>query len=126
MAQEIGESREKLGWDVVRMVEEFAEKVESDGRPFYVVYAAKEDKATSNRLGRGVFRQAIKAYYSRPPAMLGILVWYVDKVKGECRFVPDLSAPPDVPVDERLLSNKASDFSERVADKGSKLNVLVS
>lgn len=126
MAQEIGESREAWGKDVVKLVAEFAHNMSGEDRPFYVVYACKEDRGMSNKLGRHVFKQAIKAYYTRPAALLGILVWYVNHLTGEFRFVPELSAPPDVPLNESLLSDKASDVSERVANQGSKLNVLVS
>jgi len=126
MAQEIGESREKWGQDVMKMAEDFASHMKSEVRPFYIVYACKEDRGMSNKLGRPVFKQAMKAYYSRPPAMLGILVWYVNHREGEFIFIPELSSPYDVPLDPSLLSDKASDVSERVASQGAKLNVLVS
>ena len=126
MAQEIGESREKWGWDVMQMAEDFANNTKSEVRPFYIVYACKEDKGMSKKMGRSTFKQAMKAYYDKPPAILGILVWYVNHPKGEFRFLPELSSPMDVPLDERLLSEKASDVSDRVASQGAKLNVLVS
>ncbi len=126
MAQEIGESREKWGWDVMKMAEDFANNMKKEVRPFYIVYACKEDKGLSNRTGRFVFKQAMKAYYDKPPAMLGILVWYVNHPLGEFKFMPELSAPPDIPLDPNLLSDKASDASDRVAEQGAKLNVLVS
>lgn len=125
MAQTIGESRETWGWDVMRMAEDFANNTKSTD-PFYIVYACKEDKGMSNHLGRTAFKQAMKAYPMKPPAMLGILVWYVDHSKGEFRFCPELSAPHDVPLDPSLLSDKASDASERVMAQGEKLKALVS
>lgn len=121
MAQEIGESREAWGANVMKMAEDYAEKLKSRKEPFYIVYACKPD--TSNR---GVFRQAMKAYADKPPAMLGILVWYVNHSAGEFRFCPELSAPPDIPLDPGLLSTQASDMSDRVAGQGQKLQVLVS
>jgi hypothetical protein len=126
VAQEIGESREAWGWDVMRMAEDFANQMSSEDRPFYIIYAAKEDRGMSNLLGHGAFKQAFKAYFGEPPAMLGILVWYVNHRNGEFRFCPELSAPPDVPIDPSLLSDKTSDVSERVADQGKKLKVLLS
>lgn len=126
MANEIGECREAWGKDVWAMAENFANNMKNEMRPFYIVYACKEDKGMSNRLGTPAFKQFIKAYFERPPAILGILVWFVDNSKGEFRFVPELSAPYDVPVDPSLLSDKASDASDRVAAQGEKLNVLVS
>jgi hypothetical protein len=125
MAQEIGESREAWGWNVMKMAEDFANKTKQQ-EPFYIVYAAKADRGMSNRLGRPAFKQSMKAYNKKPPAMLGILVWYVDHSKGEFRFVPELSAPPDIPLDPKLLSDKASDASDRVAAQGEKLNALIS
>ena len=126
MVQEIGESREAWGRNVMQMAEDFAENMKHERDPFYIVYACKEDKGMSSRLGRAAYKQAIRAYKSKPPAILGILVWYVNHTTGEFRFVPELSAPPDVPLDPSLLSDKASDASERVAAQGEKLKALVS
>jgi hypothetical protein len=126
MPIEIGEAREEWGKDVVKLVENFANAMKNEVKPFYIVYACKEDRHASAKLGKSVFRQTIKAYHSRPTAMLGILVWFVNHPLGEFRFIPELSAPWDVPLDPTLLSDKASDASERVAAQGSKLNVLVS
>lgn len=121
MATEIGEAREAWGRDVVQMVEDYANSMKKEVKPFYIVYACKKDLNNP-----GVFRQTMKAYHARPPAMLGILVWYVNHPLGEFRFVPELSAPPDVPLDERLLSDKASDASDRVMAQGKQLNALIS
>ncbi len=126
MAQEIGESRTAWGTDVMKMAEDFANRMSGDVNPFYIVYCCKEDKGASQRLGRPAFRQSMTAYRERPAAILGILVWYVNHPKGEFRFVPELSAPFDVPLDPRLLSDQACDASERVAFQGEKLRALVS
>ncbi len=121
MVQEIGESREAWGWNVVRMVEDFANNMKSEEKPFYIVYACKPH-ATK----KGWFMQGIKAYFAKPQPILGILVWYVNNKTGEFRFEHELSAPPDIPLDPKLLSDKVSDTSDRVANQGQKLNVLVS
>lgn len=121
MAQEIGESREKWGWDVWHMAEDFANNMKSEVRPFYIVYAAKPDRSNPS-----IFRQTMKAYYQRPPAMLGILVWYVNHPLGEFRFIPELSAPADVPLNPELLSEKAEDALPSVMEKGNKMGVLLS
>lgn len=121
MAQEIGESREKWGLDVCRMAEQFANNMKKEVKPFYIVYACKQDLHNPH-----VFRQTMKAYKHRPKPILGILVWYVNHSLGEFRFIPELSAPPDIPLDPSLLSDKASDASDRVMAQGQKLNVLVS
>ncbi len=126
MAQEIGESREKWGWDVMKMAEDFANNMKSEVKPFYIVYACKMDPHRSKAMGRGVYKQAMKAYYTRPAPMLGILVWYVNHPLGEFRFCSELSAPPDVPVDPSLLSEKAEDALPTVMEKGKDLKVLVS
>lgn len=126
MAIEIGEVREKWGRDVWNMAEDFASNIKSDVKPFYIVYMCKEDKGATMRNGVPVFKQTMKAYYGKPPAMLGILVWYVNKRSGEFRFCHELSAPYDIPLDPSLLSDKASDASERVMEQGEKLQALVS
>lgn len=126
MAQEIGESRDVWGWNVMKMAEDFANNMKKETRPFYIAYCAKLDPHESKRLGRGAYRQAIKAYFKRPALMLGILVWYVNHKTGEFRFCPELSAPPDVPVDPSLLGEKAEDALPSVMEKGKELNVLVS
>lgn len=126
MTQTIEDARSAWGWDVWRKAEDFANNMKKETRPFYIVYSAKQDKAQSEKLGTGVYRQAFKAYFGKPPAMLGILVWYVDNEKGTFEFKPELSAPHDVPLDPSLLSDKASDASGRVMEQGKKLKALVS
>jgi hypothetical protein len=121
MTQTIGEAREEWGLKVWQMVEDFAENMKKEQKPFYIVYAAKPDTTY-----KGCFRQAIKAYYHKPPKLLGILVWYVDNAKGIFEFSSKLSAPPDIPVDPELLSEKPQDASERVMEQGERLNVLLS
>ena len=121
MPTEIGEAREKWGKDVWELVENFANAMSKEVKPFYIVYACKPDPTYN-----AAFRQTIKAYYRRPVPLIGILVWYVNHPLGEFRFIPELSAPPDVPLDPRLLSDKASDASASISVQGEKLNVLVS
>jgi|WetSurMetagenome_2_1015567.scaffolds.fasta_scaffold255005_2 hypothetical protein len=121
MAQEIGESRDAWGRDVMAKAEEFANGLKNDTKPFYIVFAAKQDKAYP-----GLYRQAFRFYRQRPPKMLGILVWYCDHSKSEFRFVPELSMPPDVPVDPNLLSTKREDELPSVMEKGKEMNVLLS
>lgn len=119
--QEIGESREAWGRDVWEGAQKFAESMRSEERPFYIVFAAKPD------VGRpGTFRQAFKAYYHRPAPLLGILVWFVDHRQAKFEFLPELSSPPDIPLDQSLLSTRPEDFAPGIAARGKSLNVLVS
>lgn len=126
MSIELGEARERLGMDVLALVEDFVVNMKDEREPFYVVYACKEDRGMSQKLGTPAFKQAIRAYKERPPEILGILVWYVDNSRGEVRFVPELSAPYDIPLDPELLSDKASDACGSIMEKGKKLNVILS
>lgn len=121
MVTEIGEARERWGEDVWKQAEDFANNMKSEKRPFYIVYCAKSDRGRQN-----TFVQTFKAYYARPPAILGILVWFVNNPLGVFEFVPELSSPPDIPLDPTLLSNKASDAFGSIAEKGKQLQVLVS
>lgn len=119
--QEIGESREQWGRDVWAQAEAFASNLKNDREPFYIVFAAKQDKYSP-----GAFRQSFRCYRQRPPKMLGILVWYVDNAKGEFRLVPELSIPPDVPLDETLLSKDSKDSSPELMEVGQKMGILLS
>lgn len=121
MAVEIGEAREKWGWDVWHQAEEYANNLSHETKPFYLVYAAKQDRQYS-----GVFRQGFRFYRRRPPKLLGILVWYCDHRHSLFKFVPELSLPPDVPVNPDLLSKKSSDELPSVMEKGREMNVLLS
>jgi len=123
MAQTLGESREVLALDVWKMAEDFAEGMKHEVKPFYIVYHAKILKQTVQ--GKHAIKQAMKAYYDRPPLMIGLLVWYVNHPMGEFRFIPELSSAPDVPVDPNLLSTKSEDQSARVMEQGEKLGVLL-
>lgn len=125
MAQELGETREKMAMDCWTQAEKFAENMKSETRPFYIVFFAKPDADIEGKGVKGI-RQAFKAYFARPVGVLGILVWYVDHSKSEFSFVPELSSPPDVHLDPRDLSGKSEDQLYGVMEKGKKLNVLVS
>lgn len=126
MPIEMQEARETWGKDVWNMAENFANNMKKEMRPFYIVYAAKQDKIASAKYGTGVYRQTMKAYFARPPKLMGLLIWYVDNKTGTFEFVPELSSPPDIPLDPSLLSNKASDASDRVAKQGKDMNAIVS
>jgi hypothetical protein len=116
---QMGEVREEMAFDCCAMAEEMASKIKSD-KPFYVVFHAKPDASING------IRQAFKAYYARPPKMIGVLVWYVNHPLGEFRFMPELSSPLDIPIDPSLLSDRSEDKFERVMEKGKELKVLVS
>jgi len=121
MAQEIGESREQWGWNVWHMAEDIANNLKSDKRPFYIVFAAKQDKSNP-----GAFRQGFHMYRDRPPKLIGILVWYVDHTQGIFELVPELSIPPDVPLDESLLSQDSKDSYATISEVGQQMGVILS
>lgn len=121
MAQEIGESRDAWGSDVWNKAEQFANTLKSDRKPFYVVFAAKQDKSQP-----GVFRQSFRFYRQKPPKIIGLLVWYVDHARGLFKFMPELSIPPDVPIDPELLSKDSKDASPDLMEVGQKMGILLS
>lgn len=123
--QEMGETRDSMAMDCWNAAVKFAENMKNEVKPFYIVYFAKPD-ANINGLGIKGIRQTFKAYYTRPANLLGLLVWYVNNPLGIFQFVPELSSPPDTPVDPSLLSTKSEDQSVRVMETGKNLNVLVS
>ena len=131
MTQTLGDTREDMAWAVWRKAEEIANDHKKEVKPFYIIYAAKPDPALKGAIVNGLvasggIRQTFRLSYERPPAMLGILVWYVDNAQGIFEFQPHLSAPHDVPVHPSLLSDRSEDQSTAVMEKGKKLNVLVS
>lgn len=121
MTQEMGETRDAMGYALINMVGEWVNNLKSETEPYYLVFAAKPDMHQSNAI-----RQAMKAYRKRPPQLLGVLVWYVDNTKGLVELVPELSSPPDIPLDPSLLSNKSEDALPSIMERGSKFQVIVS
>lgn len=121
MPLHIGEVREELGLETMKRVEDYANKHKKLSQPFYIVVCAKVD-----RLKNGQINATIQHYFERPPAMLGLLVWYVDSSRGILEFIPELSFPPDIPLDPALLSTKSSDCDATIAQKGENLKVLLS
>jgi len=117
VTQELGETSSAMSQNLLKMVEETARDTKKN-TPFYIVFHAKADKVAGNAI-----RQAIAVYDLVPKNFLGILVWYVDKLKGILEFKPDLSSPPDLPVDPSILTG---DFSPELATKGKRLHVLAS
>ncbi len=131
MVQELGETREALSLQCWELVSKFAEGMKREKKPFYIVYAAKQDPGLkganiNGTTAIGGIVQTVKAYYNRPPALLGILVWYVDNNLGIMDFIPELSSPPDIPLNPSMLSAKSEDQLISVMEKGKKMNVLVS
>ena len=131
MAQELGETREALSLQCWELVSSFAHGMRKEKKPFYIVYAAKNDPALQGAnldgsIAIGGIRQTVKAYYTRPPIILGVLVWFVDNNLGIMDFVPELSSPPDIPINPAMLSDKSEDQLIPVMEKGKKMKVLVS
>lgn len=118
MIYEMSEIREPMAQGCVDYVMDFINNMSHIKEPFYVVYHASVDRLNPNRIN-----QTVKAYHSKPPEMIGILVWYVDNKLGICDFRPDLSAPPDMPINPAFLSDDPQDLIVRVAEKGKRTNL---
>lgn len=131
MVQELGETRDAMAWDVWKKAETIASERKRDTKPFYIIYAAKPDPALAGanvrgQVAQGGIRQTFKLSYVRPPVILGQLVWFVNNPMGIFEFVPQLSSPPDIPLDPSLLSDRKEDQFSSVMEKGKNLNVIVS
>lgn len=131
MVQQLGETRDALGWATWNKAYSIANERKSEVKPFYIIYAAKPDPALQGAIVNGLvasggIREAWRLSHDRPPAVLGILVWYVDNALGLFQFVPELSSPPDVPLDPSMLSDRKEDQSVSLMEKGKKIKVLVS
>jgi len=119
MVQEIGETRNAMAQDLVTKVAKLADDMSNDKEPFYIVFHAKKHQFIDKAIVT-----ALKMYRFVPAGILGILVWYVDHSKGVFEFRPELSSPPDIPVNEALLSDKKEDFIPRIANQGKILQVV--
>ena len=131
MTQFLGETREAMAWACWNKAMEIANQRKSEVKPFYILYTAKPDPALTGAVvnglvAKGGIREAWRLSYIRPPALLGMLVWYVDNAQGIFEFQPDLSSPPDVPLDPSMLSDRKEDQLTSIMEKGKKMKVLVS
>lgn len=117
----MGDFRESLGRECMDRLEDYANNLPSTEFPCYIVICAKADR---NQAGH--INAAIQHYKERPPALVGILVWYADKDKGILDIVPELSLPPDVPLDPQHLSKDPKDSFKSIAEVGEKMGVLLS
>ena len=121
MPMTIHEAREDWGKDVWAKAEDIANNLKNDKEPFYIVFAAKQDRSKPD-----LYRQAFRMYRQKPPKLIGVLVWYVDNTKGVFRLESDLSIPPDVPIDAALLSEDRKDASSALMEVGERMGVLLS
>lgn len=121
MVQELGETRDAMAAGCMKYVEDYVSKMKHETEPYYLVYCARE-----NNMNLGEIRQTIKAYRQKPPALIGVLVWYVDNKLGLMEFRPDLSAPWDIPSNPETLSDKSEDKFIRVMERGQQLKILTS
>jgi len=130
MVQELGETRDAMALATWNKAIEIANEHRLD-KPYYIVYAAKPDPKLAGAVIKGLvasggIRQTYKISHDRPQVLIGQLVWYVNHATGEFLFLPELSPPPDIPLDPSLLSTRSEDQLYGVMEQGKKMNVLVS
>ena len=123
MSQELGETREALAKATWQKAEAIANDKKTEVKPFYIVYVAKTDPSLQGAVVNGFvasggIRESWRLIHERPPALLGQLVWYVDNANGMFNFIPELSCPPDVPLDTSMLSDRSEDQFTDVMQKG--------
>ena len=131
MVQELGETRDALALATWNKAIDIANDHKKEKKPFYIVYAAKPDPGLQGAVVNGLvasggLRQSFKLTHKRPQVYLGQLVWYVNHATGEFLFLPELSPPPDIPLNPELLSTRSEDQLYGVMEQGKKMNVLVS
>jgi len=131
MTETLGEVRDSMAMDCWNLVERIVNERKSDVKPFYIVFAAKPDPALNGATLNGNFtaggiRQTFRLSYERPQLILGQLVWYVNNPMGIFQFVPELSAPYDVPLNPQYMSDRREDQAPSVMEKGEQMNVLLS
>jgi hypothetical protein len=131
MVQELGETRDALALATWNKAIKIANDHQKEKKPFYIVYAAKPDPGLSGAVVNGLvasggIRETFKLCHHRPQCYLGQLVWFVNHATGDFLFIPELSPPPDVPLDPSLLSDKSEDKFAGVMQQGKDLKILVS
>lgn len=117
----MGDVREDMARGCMNYVEDFVNGMKHIQEPFYVVYHANTDRFNPKRIN-----QTVKAYHQKPPAILGILVWYIDNPKGIFEFRADLSAPHDVPLNPKTLSENPKDLVGNLVNRAKQLPILLS
>ena len=117
----MGDFRDQLGLETVNRVHSYADLLPDSESPCYIVVCAKVDRNVNGKINA-----TIQHYKERPPALLGLLVWYADKRNGVMDFVPELSLPPDVPLDPKDISDKSNDSFEAIAEMGKKHGIILS
>lgn len=131
MVDTLGELREMYGWGAVLKAERIAHDNKHLDYPFYIICGAKADPhlrgaiVNGQRCSGGLQEHWVVTNL-RPPKVLGILVWYVDNKLGIMEIVDELSLPPDIPLDPRLLSDKTEDQCYGVMQQGKDNKVLMS
>ena len=113
--------REALVMETVERVSKYADLIPDSESPCYIIVAAKPDK---NKPGK--INATMQHYLERPPVIIGLLVWYVDKQKGLLEFVPELSLPPDIPLEEKHVSKDSKDSFARISEVGSRAGIILS
>lgn len=127
----MGDTREELALAVWNKAIAIANDYKKEKKPFYIVYAAKPDPnlkgaVIDGQVASGGIRQSFRLLHERPQLLIGQLVWYVNNALGIFQFLPELSPPPDIPLDPSLLSTRSEDQLYGVMEQGKKVNVLVS
>lgn len=130
MTEELGAVREAMAQDCWAKAEQIALDRKNDPKPFYIIYSAKVDPslAGADAWGKhvaGGIRQAFRLSYDRPPFVVGMLVWFVNNPLGVFEFVPSLSSPPDIPLDQSLLSTRSEDQSYALMGKAQQMNKII-
>ena len=130
MVLELGEVRESMAWGCWNKAESIAKENSNETEPFYILYNAKPDPNLSGSVVRGKacnggIREHFQLVRERPPFILGVLVWYVDNQKGKFEFVPELSSPPDIPLDPSLLSTRSEDQQHGLMHKAKNMSKVI-
>lgn len=127
----MGDHREQMGVDTWNMAMQCAESAKHVKKPFYIIYAAKEDVGLKNSILNGKYCKGAARYgffgeTQRPQPAFGQIVWFVDNAQGIFEFIPELSLPPDIPLEDFMLSGLSEDQLIPVMEKGKQFKALVS
>lgn len=99
MRQEVGETSQAIIEDDERMIEQILSENKDRREPYWIVLFAKPAKGIAVE-GKPTLIKVVKAYFTKPRQMVGMIVGEVNNVEGKVKWEINL---PDKPFGFEVL-----------------------